>query len=621
MRRARRSDPLQNALASLFDKAAGREASFFSLPGGARLFSAGDPADTLYLLRTGRLGVFKRDEGQEPHFLGVIRPGEPVGEMAMIADTPHSATVVALRDCDVQALPREAFFEAARSQPEVMTELARLMILRARQKGGDDGAQPTVFGFIGVCDQPIRPFVDRLQTEIAAQGLSVETIGSAALRSAAEWYSGVEAAHDLVLYVAEKSEAAWARLCARQVDRLFIVGRGEDAPPAGGVWEHDPLEEHRLVDLILIHEPSTVRPIGTEGWLKAVNAARWFHVKDGERADAARIARVLTGSSVGLVLSGGGARAYAHVGAVEALREAKTPFDFIGGASMGGIVGAGLALGWSQAELDARIRKAFVDSSPVADIRPPIISMAGGSRVDARLEEHFGDVQIADLWRPFFCVSANITSGGYHVHRRGLLRQALRASVSLPGVLPPVVMENMVLVDGAVMRPFPADVMRAWHQGVVVGVDVSRSRGVDPKVLENPKSWWRWIVSGDWRNGPPIVSILMRSATITTRADIESSRQATDLLILPKLDWIEIRDWRAYEPALEEGYRATVEALAKLEGPITGLRRRKAAATAAELQETAEETGTASLRSDGGERPAPPAAGRRRGKRRAPTQS
>ena len=208
----------------------------------------------------------------------------------------------------------------------------------------------------------------------------------------------------------------------------------------------------------------------------------------------------------------------------------------------------------------------------------PIIAMTQGRKVEALLEEHYGDVEISDLPLPFFCVSADITNNSYRVHRLGLLRQALRASISLPGVMPPVLMDGAVLVDGAVMKSFPADVMRAQHLGPVVGVDVSRARGVDPSTLENPKSWWRWILSGDWRQGPPIVSILMRSATISTAAELAATRAATDVLILPKLDGVEIRNWKAFDPAVAAGYVAATEVLGGLDGPITHIRARAQAA-------------------------------------------
>jgi NTE family protein len=567
------ASPIEKALGQLFDNAPGA-ASWFTLPGGVRLFAAGDSADTLYLLRTGRLGVFKQEEGQEPHFLGVIKPGEPAGEMSLIAGTPHTATAVALRDSEILALPREAFFAAAAQNPQLMTELARLMILRARQATGSV-AEPTVFGFISLCDRSILPFVSLLESEIEAQGHTVRVVTSRALKSATEWFSTIEESHDYVLYVAERDEQAWAHLCARQVDRLFLVGRGEEDPQAARPWQGDAFDNRRLIDLILIHQPTTVRPTGTSAWLDAVTPTRWFHVRGDDRTDAARIARVLTGTSVGLVLSGGGARAYAHIGAVKALVESQVPLDFVGGASMGAIIAGGLAMSWDMEELDTRIRKAFVDSSPVDDVTLPIIALTKGKKVDARLQEHYGEVEIEDLWRPFYCVSSNITSGGYVVHKRGLLRRALRASISIPGVLPPVVEGGAVLVDGAVMRNFPVDLMRSWHMGPVVGVDVSRARGMDPKVLENPKSWWMWLLTGAWRQGPPIISILIRSATLTTKADLMEARSATDLLIVPNPDGVEIRDWKAYDRAVDNGHRAAMEALGKLDGPVPTLRRRK----------------------------------------------
>lgn len=580
MKRRARDDKLEADLARLFEQRP--EASWFTLTGGETLYRAGDPADTLYLVRSGRLGVFRKEEGKETEFVGVVTAGQPVGEMSLMAGTPHASTVAALRDSAILALPREAFFKAAHKSPEVLAELARLMILRARDSATSAG-DPSVFGFLSLRDQPIRPMVDRVAEAILGLGFTVQIIDQTALRSAADWFGRVEDAHDYVLYVAEKTDTAWSTLCARQVDRLFLVGDCLSTPGLPPLPDHPDTETHRPTDLILLRPPGT-NTACTPAWIGATGPARWFHVTEGDGGDESRIARVITGTSVGLVLSGGGARAYAHLGAIRALREAGTPFDFVGGSSMGGVMAAGLALEWSQDELEARIRAAFVDSSPLSDIAMPIIAMTRGRKVEALLEEHYGDVEISDLALPFFCVSANITSNSYQVHRLGLLRRALRASISLPGVMPPVVQDGAVLVDGAVMKSFPADVMRAQHLGPVVGVDVSRARGVDPTILENPKSWWRWILSGDWRQGPPIVSILMRSATISTAAELAATRAATDVLILPRLDGVEIRNWKAFEPALAAGYEAATGVVSGLSGPITHIRARAEAANARDAE-------------------------------------
>ena len=605
-----RPDTLAVALSRAFEDAQDSRASWFALTRGERLFSAGDRADTLYLLRAGRLGVFRHDDGRVPQMTAVIKPGEPVGELAMLAGTSHMSDVVALRDSDVLALPREAFFDAARTDPRLMSELGQIMLSRARERGG--GTEPNVFGFVSARGKPIRAFVERVARAVEAQGCTCHVIDSSALASAAEWFSRVEDAHDYVLYVAEADEPNWAALCARQVDRLFLVGAADRPPPPAPPVADDWDDAGQRTDLILLRDPRMPRPSNTRAWLDVLKPGRWFHAVEGLFDDTARIARLITGSAVGVVLSGGGARAYAHIGALKALREAGTPIDFIGGASMGAVIGAGPALGWSDEELEHHIRQAFVLSDPLADIAPPIIAMTHARKVKAMMKEAFGDVQMEDMLLPFFAVSTNLTSGKLEVHREGMLRHALRASISIPGVMPPVVMNGQVLVDGAVLRNFPSDVMRRLNSGPVVGVDVSMTRGVDPEMLENPPSWWRWILSGAWKHGPPIVSILMRSATLSSEAERMQARAETDLLILPTPDGVDIRDWKAYEPGVAAGYEAAHAALDSLNGPIETLHRRRRTGAP---EETVEEMAEESFPQDAAETPRPtpePGAPRRR---------
>jgi len=205
-----RSDRLEDALHRIFESGRNTPASWFALTGGETLFAEDDPSDTLYLLRAGRLGVFRREANdQPPQFVGVIRPGEPAGEMAMLAGSPHTADVVALRDSEILALPRDAFFEAARTEPDLMVELSRLMIQRARDRRSG-GGEPSVFGFISARPRPIRAFVERVAAAIEASGFTCQVIDHSALSSATEWFSRVEDAHDFVLYVAEADEPASA---------------------------------------------------------------------------------------------------------------------------------------------------------------------------------------------------------------------------------------------------------------------------------------------------------------------------------------------------------------------------------------------------------------------------
>ena len=558
------------------------EASWFSLPGGAALFEAGEVADHIYLLHTGRLGAFRPDQTHEPQFLGVIRPGEPAGEMSVISGAPHSGHLVALRDSEVYALPREDFLLACEADPALLTEVARLMIQRSRQATSKTSpGEPSVYGFLPVGTAlPLRPMIEQMAAEIIRLGYSVAVIGKEGERASREWFSTQERDHDFVLCFAEADEGRWQRLVSGQVDRLFRVGRGDSPPPEDGrLSPTDPLGSRNLVDLILVHEPETERPVGSEAWMLSTGAGRLFHLRRDHDGDLQRIVRGLTGQSVGLVLSGGGARAYAHVGVIKALRERGIPIDFVGGVSMGAVIAAGLAMGWNDTELDTRIQQAFVRSSPLDDIAFPMLAMTRGRKVAKLLLNHFSDTQFADLWLPFFCVSSNLTTGAYHVHRRGLLRDALRASISLPGILPPATLGNDVLVDGAVLKNFPVDVMRASQLGPIIGVDVSRGRSITASDIIRPASMLKWILTGQWRKGPPIVSVLMRAATVSSGRDILAARDASDVLVTPDVGGVEIRDWTSYGPAVEAGHAAMIAALDKLTLPVMDLRRRPSRAT------------------------------------------
>jgi NTE family protein len=258
-------------------------------------------------------------------------------------------------------------------------------------------------------------------------------------------------------------------------------------------------------------------------------------------------------------MSGGGARAYAHIGAVKALRERKVPIDFLAGASMGAIIAACVAMGWSDQEIEARIRDGFVSSNPLGDHVLPGVALTRGARVEERLKRHFGETRIEDLEVPFFCTSSELTKGVTRIHRRGLLREALRASIALPGILPPVVEDGSLLVDGAIMNNFPTDLMTNLHRGVTIGIDVAREGTISPEAFDNPPQFLEWVWNNGFRSAPPIVSLLMRAAT--TRQELRPKDRPADILITPEVRGVQLRDWKEYDRAVIDGYAATLGAL------------------------------------------------------------
>ncbi len=241
------------------------------------------------------------------------------------------------------------------------------------------------------------------------------------------------------------------------------------------------------------------------------------------------------------------------------MREAGAPIDFICGASMGAVVAACVAMGWSQEDMETRIREAFVASNPLGDHVLPVVALTRGGRVEDRLERHFGDALIENLSLPFFCVSSDIVNGTVRIHNRGMLRTALRASIALPGILPPVIDDHALLVDGAVVNNFPTDIMTTLHRGLTIGVDVAREGVIDIEAFRNPPGFFSWIASHGFTAAPPIISLLMRSAT-ARRVSLDMPRPA-DIMIAPPVPGVELRDWKMYETAVADGYKTTKAAI------------------------------------------------------------
>jgi NTE family protein len=286
--------------------------------------------------------------------------------------------------------------------------------------------------------------------------------------------------------------------------------------------------------------------------------------------DLARMVRALTGRAVGLVLSGGGARGFAHIGVARALRQSGIPIDLLGGTSMGAVVAASLASGWDDYEVVARNRRCFVDTNPLADLTVPVVSLFKGAKVSALLRSEFGETtMIEDLPQPFFCVTANLTRGRSDVRDRGLLARWLRASVAIPGVIRPVFDQGEVNVDGGVINNLPVDVMRGLGRGPVIGVDVSTDdtfTAASDAEAEIPL--WQRVLGRRRQGVPNIMQILWRAGTVNSGAKLRAVSEQTDLLIQPPLESIDMLDWKAFDRAIEAGYAHTMRLLERTPLPL-----------------------------------------------------
>ncbi|MEL7110906.1 MAG: patatin-like phospholipase family protein [Pseudomonadota bacterium] len=557
-------------------KAAGKEARWFSVPAGWPLFKAGEMSDSIFFVLSGSFGAFKAMRDGRSEFMGHIRAGEPVGEMAMFQggvdidgdgapdNVPHTSSVYALRDSEVLEISRVGFAKLSAAEPEILTAMIRLILSRLREGNKRNRrTAPKVFALVATSptiDLDLR--ASALQDSLKKLGVKSRIIDKdEGDEKPSAYFDTLEQENDVVILTSTMGDDSWYRLSMRQADRIWVVARA-DAKPSYPLFpeENSPAQSLKLVDVLLLHHGAERKACRPADWLRASGAARIFHWHQVKGDHCDRLARTIAGRSVGVVFSGGGARAYAHIGVVRALRELGIPIDFAGGASMGAVVAGCVAMGWDDAEIERRIRKGFVETNPLGDWNIPVVGMVKGHRVDSRLKEHFGDAEIGDLELPFFAVSTNLTDGAYRVHRQGLLRRALRATIALPGILPPVIDEGEVLVDGAVLNNFPSDVMRELQRGFVVGCDVARApEGLDASEFVNAPGFLGWVAKHGFSTAPPIAGLLMRSATVSVNPN--AGRELVDVLVLPELKDIELRDWKAYDTAVESGYQAAMTAL------------------------------------------------------------
>jgi len=196
------------------------------------------------------------------------------------------------------------------------------------------------------------------------------------------------------------------------------------------------------------------------------------------------------------------------------------------------------------------------------DLTVPLLALLNAGQLKRILKLSFGDVLIENLWLPFFCVSTNLTRAELAVHRDGPVAKWVRASLSIPGILPPVLSsEGDLLVDGAVLNNVPVDVMRTLVGGPTIGVDVSPTARLTfgSHHRQTVPSWQllvRDLVPFRKRpKSPTVFSILHRTMLLHSDAQRMRARSQADLYLCPPLDQFDMFDWGSLEQIVELGYR------------------------------------------------------------------
>lgn len=302
---------------------------------------------------------------------------------------------------------------------------------------------------------------------------------------------------------------------------------------------------------------------------------------------------------VGLALGSGSARGWAHFGVIRELRALGVSIDIVCGTSVGALVGAALASGNEEAMAEWVARLGWTDVVALMDV-----SLRGGAlqgdKVVEYCAEHFFADRFEALQLPFACVATELSSGREVWLREGLLAQALRASIALPGMFQPQRLGGHWLVDGGLVNPVPVSLCRALGADVVIAVELGAGRATRhmrkappfrEKPVEPERSGWTeqmkerflsWVGASslfDWVDAreaadeiPTLGAVLATSINImqTRIARARLAGDPPDVLIQPRLTEFSILDFHRGKEAIEEGVAATRRVRAQIEAVLDG---------------------------------------------------
>lgn len=554
---------------------------------GDILFSQGDEADAAYILVTGRLQLVAEHDGRTTLDVSVGR-GDIVGELGIIEQAPRSATARATRDCTLARLSVEAFEALTAKHPRLMLQVFRTILSRVMRPSPSTPHAGMIA--VAVLDPQVEPdLVRSMATEIGRHGTSLfldreqvgrffrrrgvvdADLGTAEQARLDEFLNEADVAHEWVVLETDPELTQWSRRALRSADRVVLITSAfPDSRELAQIQAFTDVVDavrDRELWVVQANARSIDRPTANQGVMNRVRPERILQLHRGNPASTARIARLVSGNATGVALSGGGGRGLAHIGALRALSESGFMIDAVTGTSMGSIVAASMAYNEQAADVLPHLAEGFAAAN-IIDYTLPIVSLASGIGLTTAIDRMCGPILIEELTLPFACLSTNLTTARQVVHTTGNLSHSLRASVSLPGVFPPVIDNGELLVDGGVLENLPVGPLVADPAiAQIIGIDVAPPGGPSSRAkyrggISGAKAL-RGQVSPKHASYPPMASTVMTSmllASAQARNDA-LAQESIDLYLSLNLRGVKLLDFANLDEVALRGYEATMEQL------------------------------------------------------------
>ncbi len=543
---------------------------------GEWLFRQGEAGDALYVVRAGRLNAVDEGSGAVLRELG---RGDAVGELALLTGAPRAAGVQALRGSELIAIERGAFDEALRAAPALSMALNRSLAEQLRETGAPPPRarpRPTTVAVVGLTAGIDEERLTRDLEAALARHLSVARLTGNEVEppdrseTAAIRYGPLldraEGMHDIVLLDAGTigGQSAWSEFCLQQADRIMAATRGGELPPPVRTRR-----ELRGCDLVLLDRGPGAW--ATEPWGAELDPVESHVLRDASwEEDVLRMARRLSGRSIGIVLSGGGARAFSHIGVLEELTASGLRIDRVAGVSMGAFVGALFAMELDSDEIDACCFEEWVQRRPLSDYTIPRHSLIRGERFRAMLHRTFEQRTIEELPRSFMCGSTELRSGRLVMARHGPLWETVGFSICLPVIAPPQVRGRDIFIDGSLIDNLPVAAMAGLGEGPVIAVDVKAGFDRDPRGRADNGARGAASTSTNRDRTPSLGETLTRVLLLGSSNTSEAAGRYADLVIKPRAHGVGLLEFHQLDAAREAGRAAAREALETSSAALLG---------------------------------------------------
>lgn len=582
-------------LSSRIIKHIARACELIYLPGNSVLIQQDDVSDSMYILMFGFLRAIKKDATGHEHVIGELSAGNIVGEIGCLFNEPRTASVYTIRDSILLKMTRKTFDILLEKHPiitmGIVAQSVKRLVNPEKYSPKRDvscfclipaGKHVNLEDFGRVFMKELSKYGDTL---LLTQDILEQMHGSPLSETALEGtdiyalFQQLESKYRYLVYLATENNA-WAKRCIRQTDKILLIGEYGENLEHGGL-EHALFQQKSDITpeielILLFHKPIT--PTETHAWLRHRNVNSHYKIRRSDPKDLERVVRILTGRALGIVFSGGGSCALSHVGVIRALSEACIPVDYIAGTSMGAIVGGLLAREFDYQVITDMLIEELTKFQKGLDYTFPIVALLRAKLLDKLLSSALGKrTQIEDLWQKYFCVSTNINTNQLKVHETGLLWEAVRASISLPGILPAVLDEHRhMFVDGGILNNLPVDQMKKRIQGGKILASSILRRNEAPSTLtyeEYTVSGWellfKYVLLPKFRkdhenkkkNFVTIASIIQDSMIVGSNNHQEAMIKQADYNIVMDLNDFSMVSFTTIQEIIDSGYRQAMHAL------------------------------------------------------------